>query len=102
MKSALLERVEACEPSRRLYKIYVLSPREREVLSHAAFGQLDQEIAGCLRVSERTVRHYFTILFHKLGVRNRVDVAMTGLLVHVANCEECLHTMNSFRRAGTR
>jgi DNA-binding CsgD family transcriptional regulator len=75
----------------------MLSPREREVLSHAAYGDLDHEIAGYMFVSRRTVRHYFTMLFQKLDVRNRVDVATTGLLAHVANCEECLRSVEAFR-----
>jgi DNA-binding CsgD family transcriptional regulator len=91
------QRAEVCEAARRLRRIVVLSPREREVLSHAAYGDADHEIAGHMFVSRRTVRHYFTMLFQKLDVRNRVDVATTGLLAHVANCEECLRSVEAFR-----
>lgn len=75
----------------------MLSPREREVLSHAAYGDPDHEIAGYMFVTQRTVRHYFTMLFQKLDVRNRVDVATTGLLAHVASCDECLRSIEAFR-----
>jgi DNA-binding CsgD family transcriptional regulator len=93
----LHQRAGLCEAARRLRKVVVLSPREREVLSLAAYGDPDQEIAGHMFVSRRTVRHYFTVLFQKLDVRNRVDVATTGLLAHVANCEECLRSVEAFR-----
>jgi DNA-binding CsgD family transcriptional regulator len=93
----LFREPEPCEAARRLGRIAALSPREREVLGHAAFGDPNQEIAGHMHISERTVRHHFTVLFQKLGVRNRVDVAMTGLLVHVASCDECLRTVAAFR-----
>ena len=93
---AAVERVDTCGAARRLRRIGELSPREREVLDHAALGEPDQEIAGRMHVSHRTVRHYFTVLFQKLGVRNRVDVALTGVLAHVANCEECLSVVNAF------
>jgi DNA-binding CsgD family transcriptional regulator len=93
----LPQRPELCEAARRLRRIVVLSPREREVLGHAAYGDPDCDIAGYMFVSRRTVRHYFTMLFQKLDVRNRVDVATTGLLAHVANCEECLRSVEAFR-----
>lgn len=93
----LPQRAEPCEAARRLRRIAVLSPREREVLTRAAYGDGDDEIAGSMFVSRRTVRHYFTMLFQKLDVRNRVDVATTGLLAHVANCEECQRSVEAFR-----
>lgn len=94
---SLPQRAQPCEAARRLRRVVVLSPREREVLSRAAYGDADDEIAGHMFVSRRTVRHYFTMLFQKLDVRNRVDVATTGLLAHVANCEECLGSVAAFR-----
>jgi DNA-binding CsgD family transcriptional regulator len=92
-----LELVAECEASRRLQKISQLTPREREVLGHAALGYADQEIAGRMRITPRTVRHYFTTLFQKFGVRNRIDVAMTGMLAHVANCEECFQALVAYQ-----
>jgi hypothetical protein len=65
-----------------------------------ALGGPDQEIAGRMLVAHRTVRHYFTTIFRKLGARSRVDVALTGLLAHVAGCERCLLALSSFRALG--
>ena len=94
-----IEPIAQCEASRRLRKISELTPREREVLGHAARGCSDQEIAGSMLITPRTVRHYFTTLFQKFGARNRIDVAMTGLLAHVANCEECFQALIAYRFA---
>jgi DNA-binding NarL/FixJ family response regulator len=99
--SKRLDGSRVCAAAQRLGRIEALSPREREVLRHAAFGVADQEIAGRMLVAHRTVRHYFTTLFQKLEARSRVDVALTGLLAHVADCEECQRAISSFRAQGT-
>ncbi|MFJ2741718.1 DNA-binding response regulator [Streptomyces sp. NPDC087440] len=50
-----------------------LSPRELEVLRLAARGADIAEIAGCLYLSQGTVRNYLTAIVAKLGARNRID-----------------------------
>ncbi|MEU1215016.1 DNA-binding response regulator [Streptomyces sp. NPDC005791] len=50
-----------------------LSPRELEVLRLAARGADAAEIAGCLYLSNGTVRNYLTAIVGKLGARNRID-----------------------------
>ncbi|MFD9443883.1 DNA-binding response regulator [Streptomyces sp. NPDC060006] len=50
-----------------------LSPREIEVLRLAAQGADAAEIAGCLFLSQGTVRNYLTASVAKLGARNRID-----------------------------
>ncbi|MFD5769989.1 DNA-binding response regulator [Streptomyces sp. NPDC127049] len=50
-----------------------LSPRELEVLRLAAQGADAAEIAGCLFLSQGTVRNYLTAIVAKLGARNRID-----------------------------
>jgi predicted ATPase/DNA-binding CsgD family transcriptional regulator len=49
----------------------VLSPRESEILRLVAAGLSNQEIAGRLFITERTVRHHLTSVFGKLGADNR-------------------------------
>ena len=48
-----------------------LSPREREVLSLAAAGQGNDEIAAALHLSVRTVERHFHNIYTKLGVSGR-------------------------------
>lgn len=101
---------EPCAAAERLLHIRELSPREREVLWHAALGAPDQKIADRMLVAHRTVRAYLTAIFHKLGARSRVEVALTGVLAHVALCDACLLTLSVYRahapadgiRAGNR
>ncbi len=53
-----------------------LTEREREVLAHVAGGLSNKEVAARLHLSEKTVKHYMTILMEKLGVRNRTEAAL--------------------------
>ena len=48
-----------------------LSPREREVLDHLARGLDNDEIAGALHLSEKTVRNHVTAIFAKLDFASR-------------------------------
>jgi pimeloyl-ACP methyl ester carboxylesterase/DNA-binding CsgD family transcriptional regulator len=48
-----------------------LSPREREVLALAAEGRANDEIAGDLHLSVRTVERHFQNIYAKLGVSGR-------------------------------
>lgn len=53
-----------------------LTPREREILDQVAAGLSNKEVAAQLHLSEKTVKHYMTIIMEKLGVRNRVEAAL--------------------------
>jgi len=52
--------------------------REMEVLRLVAQGHRNAAIAGCLHVSERTVRFHLSNLFSKLGLSSRTE------LIHLA------------------
>jgi len=58
-----------------------LSPGERDVALLVAKGQTNQEIGTALRMSTATVKAYVSRILTKLGLTNRVQVA---LLVHDA------------------
>ncbi len=51
-----------------------LTDREREVLKLVAEGQSNQEIAGALVVSVKTVLGHRTRLMEKLGIHNRTEL----------------------------
>ena len=53
-----------------------LTEREREVAVAIGEGKSNAEIAGQLYMSIATVKAYVTRIFYKLGVDNRVQVAM--------------------------
>lgn len=50
-----------------------LSTREGAILSRAAMGSTNKEIAQSFALSEKTVKYYMTNIMKKLHVRNRVE-----------------------------
>lgn len=55
-------------------KITSLTPREREVLSHVAAGQLNKQIAGDLGTTEKTIKFHRSRMMQKLGIRSVADL----------------------------
>jgi two-component system nitrate/nitrite response regulator NarL len=53
-----------------------LTRRELEVIAAVVEGHFNKEIAQDFRISEDTVKHHLTRIFDKLGVSNRVELAM--------------------------
>ena len=53
-----------------------LSPREEDVLRHVAMGLRNAEVAEKLSISEETVKTHLNRIFRKLGVRDRVELAL--------------------------
>ena len=58
-----------------------LSPQQLKVLQRVAEGRLNTQIADELGIQERTVKAHLTVVFEKLGVRNRTQagVLLSGL-----------------------
>jgi len=54
-----------------------LSPREVEVMRHAAAGLGNREVAERLSISRSTVKAHLTHIFQKLGIQGRVELAAT-------------------------
>lgn len=59
-----------------------LSVREEQIVYHLMRGQTNREIAQSLDISEKTVKHYMTILMQKLDVRNRVEAVLAAQKIH--------------------
>jgi len=57
------------------------SRREEEVLRLLLRGGTNKEMADALSISEKTVKHYMTVLIQKLNVRNRVEVALAARIL---------------------
>jgi two-component system, NarL family, nitrate/nitrite response regulator NarL len=53
-----------------------LTPREREIITLVGQGLKNQQIADALFVSEKTVRNHLTLVFSKLGVSDRFELAL--------------------------
>ncbi|HEX8819740.1 MAG TPA: response regulator transcription factor [Archangium sp.] len=64
-----------------------LTLREREVLGFVASGADNLQIAARLDITERTVKAHVSNLYRKLGVNNRVEMAMLALQMGVPRSE---------------
>lgn len=53
-----------------------LTAREDQILCQVAQGLTNKEIARNLSISEKTVKHYMTLIMQKLQVRNRVEAVL--------------------------
>ena len=53
-----------------------LSPRERQITSLVASGQQNKFISNKLQISEKTVKAHLTMIFRKLGVEGRTQLAL--------------------------
>ena len=53
-----------------------LTAREREIARRITRGESNKEIARGLKIAERTVKAHLTVVFEKLGVRDRLQLAL--------------------------
>lgn len=80
MMGKLLESMSASggksSPDPESAKIASLTPREREIVAAIvrSRGGKSLEIADSLHISEHTLRNHLTLIYEKLGVRNRLDL----------------------------
>lgn len=56
-----------------------LTPRERQIVSEVVAGRTNKEIAQELCVSLQTVKHHLTNIFDKVGVHNRLELALFSI-----------------------
>jgi two-component system, NarL family, nitrate/nitrite response regulator NarL len=69
-----------------------LSIRESQIARLLLTGKTNKEIALALSISEKTVKHYMTMMMQKLNVRNRLEVAMAAqALAHLDPDSERAH-----------
>ena len=55
-----------------------LNVREKQIVNQLLHARTNREIATTLRLSEKTVKRYMTVLMQKLHARNRVEVAVNA------------------------
>jgi DNA-binding NarL/FixJ family response regulator len=81
---ALRELQRRCDGKRRP-KTFGLSPRKLQIVAAIAAGSTNKEIAERFSLSEQTVKHHLTKIFDKLGVSNRLELALCAVNQHLAN-----------------
>lgn len=72
----LLKSIDRTRGLREGSWLTLLSEREREVARLAASGESNLAIAGALNITERTVKAHLTSCFEKLGVSDRLQLAL--------------------------
>lgn len=74
---AAAARIPPTEPGEdRDILLAMLSTREREVALAVAKGMTNKEVARELNITERTVKAHLAAVFEKLGVRDRLHLAL--------------------------
>jgi DNA-binding NarL/FixJ family response regulator len=106
---------EACPPVARSAKattLFGLTRRELQVIGAVLAGYGDKEIAQRLSISRETARHHLSNVFDKLGVSNRLELALFAIHHRLGDDVPALQarfdgssdgpvgTVRSFRRAG--
>lgn len=64
-------------------KHFGLTPREREIVGTIVAGYTNKDIAQKFSISEDTVKHHLTNIFDKLGVSNRLELALFAVHHHL-------------------
>jgi DNA-binding CsgD family transcriptional regulator len=60
-------------------RVALLSPRERQILGMVAQGLTNVEVSRRLDVTVHAVKFHLASIYHKLGVGNRTEAAVTYL-----------------------
>jgi len=60
-----------------------LTARERQIVSAVVNAYQNKEIAEKFAISEKTVKHHLTNIFNKVGVSNRLELALFAVHHHL-------------------
>ncbi len=71
------------KPKERESKNSPLSPREREIVGLVVQGYKNKELAERLVISEQTVKNHMHNIFDKLGVSDRLELALYAIHNHL-------------------
>ena len=80
--SDLVDSLRAVNPTDRVpakSSSYGLTTREYEILSTVVDGYTNKDIAEKFAISEQTVKHHLTNIFEKVGVSNRLELALRAV-----------------------
>jgi DNA-binding NarL/FixJ family response regulator len=62
-----------------------LTPRERDILAAVTRGSTNRAIAHQYGIKEQAVKNYLTSIYEKVGVTNRVALAVVALQRHLVD-----------------
>ena len=67
------------------HKKFQLTPRELQIVERIVAGCSNREIAQEFALSEVTVKHHLSSIFPKLGVSNRLELALFAIDAHLVS-----------------
>lgn len=70
---------QAPPPATRRVAAFDLTTRELELVSAVVDGGSNADIAAQLKISGKTVKHHLTTIFQKVGVSNRLELALFAI-----------------------
>jgi two-component system NarL family response regulator len=62
-----------------------LTPREHEIVRAVVRGRTNREIAFEMGISEQTVKNQLTVVFQKLHVKSRLELALYAMRNNLEN-----------------
>lgn len=65
-------------------RVRLLTPRERDIVALVGDGLKNREIAERLGSAEKTIKGHLTTIFYKLGVQDRLALALLAVKIHLA------------------
>jgi len=65
-------------------RVGLLTPRERDIVVLVGQGLKNREIADRLGSAEKTIKGHLTTIFYKLGVQDRLALALLAVKIHLA------------------
>ncbi|HZT70716.1 MAG TPA: response regulator transcription factor [Terriglobia bacterium] len=68
-------------------RAYNLTPRELDIISAIVDGYTNKDIAEKFQIAEQTVKHHLGNIFDKLGVSNRLELALFAVNHHLVGEE---------------
>ena len=81
--SSLVDALRRTAGSAPPAKKFGLTARELEVIGTIVAGYANKDIAQKFGISEQTVKHHLTNIFDKLGVSNRLELALFAVNHHL-------------------
>lgn len=66
-------------------RAYNLTPRELDIISAIVDGYTNKDIAEKFSIAEQTVKHHLGNIFDKLGVSNRLELALYAVNHHLVD-----------------
>lgn len=84
LTSRVITALTQSAPSSLRERVHLLTARERDIVALVGQGLKNREIAERLTVAEKTIKGHLTSIFLKLGVSDRLELALLAVRTQLA------------------